>query len=58
MMALTAGGTAAAVDAERCFRCTTKIRGERMEVAVAIGTDPATTFSARLCRRRRRLRSI
>jgi UbiD family decarboxylase len=22
-----------------------KIRGERMEVAVAIGTDPATTFS-------------
>ncbi len=24
----------------------TKIRGDRMEVAVAIGTDPATTFSA------------
>ena len=24
----------------------TKIRGQRMEVAVAIGTDPATTFSA------------
>jgi 4-hydroxy-3-polyprenylbenzoate decarboxylase len=47
MMALTAGGTAAAVDADGVAQTVlTKIRGERMEVAVAIGTDPATTFSA------------
>jgi 4-hydroxy-3-polyprenylbenzoate decarboxylase len=47
MMALTAGGTAAAVDTSAVPQTVlTKIRGERMEVAVAIGTDPATTFSA------------
>ena len=47
MMALTAGGTTAAVDTSSVPQTVlTKIRGERMEVAVAIGTDPATTFSA------------
>ena len=47
MMALTAGGTAAAVNADGVAQTVlTKIRGERMEVAVVIGTDPATTFSA------------
>jgi 4-hydroxy-3-polyprenylbenzoate decarboxylase len=47
MMALTAGGTVAAPDASSVAQTVlTKIRGERMEVAVVIGTDPATTFSA------------
>jgi 4-hydroxy-3-polyprenylbenzoate decarboxylase len=47
MMALTAGGTAAAVNVDGVAQTVlTKILGERMEVAVAIGTDPATTFSA------------
>jgi 4-hydroxy-3-polyprenylbenzoate decarboxylase len=47
LMALTAGGTAAAVSTGSIPSVTqAKIRGERMEVAVAIGTDPATTFSA------------
>jgi len=47
MMALTAGGTATAVNVDGVAQTVlTKIRGERMEVAVAIGTDPATTFSA------------
>jgi len=47
VMALTAGGTVAAVDTSSVPQTVlTKIRGERMEVAVAIGTDPATTFSA------------
>jgi 4-hydroxy-3-polyprenylbenzoate decarboxylase len=47
LMALTAGGTAAAVHAEALPQdVRTKIRGERMEVAVVIGTDPATTFAA------------
>jgi 4-hydroxy-3-polyprenylbenzoate decarboxylase len=47
MMALTSGGTAAAVNVDGVAQTVlTKIRGERMEVAVAIGTDPATTFSA------------
>jgi 4-hydroxy-3-polyprenylbenzoate decarboxylase len=47
MMALTAGGTAAALDTSSMpSHVATKIRGERMEVAVAIGTDPAITFSA------------
>jgi 4-hydroxy-3-polyprenylbenzoate decarboxylase len=47
IMALTAGGTAAASDISSVPQTVlTKIRGERMEVAVAIGTDPATTFSA------------
>jgi 4-hydroxy-3-polyprenylbenzoate decarboxylase len=46
LMALTAGGTAAAAPNSVPQLVATKIRGERMEVAVAIGTDPATTFSA------------
>ena len=47
LMALTAGGTAAAASLDTLHTMTlTKIRGDRMEVAVAIGTDPATTFSA------------
>lgn len=47
LMAVTAGGTAAATSLDSIHATTlTKIRGERMEVAVAIGTDPATTFSA------------
>ena len=49
VMALTAGGTAAADRREVGSipeHVATKIRGSRMEVAVAIGTDPATTFSA------------
>ncbi len=47
LMALTAGGTAAASSLDTINATTlTKIRADRMEVAVAIGTDPATTFSA------------
>ena len=47
LMALTAGGTAAAASLETIPAVTlSRIREERMEVAVAIGTDPATTFSA------------
>jgi len=47
LMAITAGGTAAASSLDTLNATTlTKIRGDRMEVAVAIGTDPATTFSA------------
>jgi len=47
MMALTAGGTTAAVHAHGAAQTVlTKVRGERMDVAVVIGTDPATTFSA------------
>ncbi len=47
LMALTAGGTTAAASLSTINATTlTKIRGDRMEVAVAIGTDPATTFSA------------
>jgi 4-hydroxy-3-polyprenylbenzoate decarboxylase len=47
MMAMTAGGTAAMVNADGAAQTVlTRIRGERMEVAVVIGTDPATTFSA------------
>jgi 4-hydroxy-3-polyprenylbenzoate decarboxylase len=47
IMALTAGGTTAAVGPNTIPQTVaTKIRGERMEVAVSIGTDPATTFSA------------
>ncbi len=45
LMALTAGGTAASVGAVNQV-VATKIHGTRMEVAVVIGTDPATTFSA------------
>ena len=45
LMAETAGGTAASAAAldQKTYA---KIKGDRMEVAVAIGTDPATTFSA------------
>jgi 4-hydroxy-3-polyprenylbenzoate decarboxylase len=46
LMALTAGGTAAAAPNSVPQLVATRILGERMEVAVAIGTDPATTFSA------------
>ena len=50
LMARTAGGTAASASAPAFTsvpqHVVSKIRGERMEVAVAIGTDPATTFSA------------
>ena len=47
LMAITSGGTAAASSLETLNATTiTKIREDRMEVAVAIGTDPATTFSA------------
>jgi len=47
IMALTAGGTAAAIDTGAVPQhVLTKIRGDRMEVVVVIGTDPATTFSA------------
>jgi 4-hydroxy-3-polyprenylbenzoate decarboxylase len=47
IMALTSGGiTAAASTATIPATTLTKVREGRMEVAVAIGTDPATTFSA------------
>jgi 4-hydroxy-3-polyprenylbenzoate decarboxylase len=47
VMARTAGGTSAAADVAGVPQTVlTKIRGDRMEVAVAIGTDPATTFAA------------
>ena len=47
IMARTAGGTAPAVDAASIpTHAVTRVREGRMEVAVAIGTDPATTFSA------------
>ncbi len=47
LMAVTAGGTTAAAESAT-VRMTTlsKVSAGRMEVAVAIGTDPATTFSA------------
>lgn len=47
LMAATSGGTASAPATTNLNTHTvTKILGNRMEVAVAIGTDPATTFSA------------
>jgi 4-hydroxy-3-polyprenylbenzoate decarboxylase len=47
LMALTAGGTTAAASHDTLNTAAiTRIREDRMEVAVAIGTDPATTFSA------------
>lgn len=47
VMALTAGGTTAALDTSTVPQTVlTKIRGQRMEVAVYIGSDPATTFAA------------
>jgi 4-hydroxy-3-polyprenylbenzoate decarboxylase len=45
-MALTAGGTAPAPADSVPQLVATRIAGQRMEVAVAIGTDPAITFSA------------
>src|SRR5258708_2653380 len=46
-MPLPAGGPAPAAPLDSIPATSlTKIRGDRMEVAVAIGTDPATTFSA------------
>jgi 4-hydroxy-3-polyprenylbenzoate decarboxylase len=45
LMAITAGGTAS-TSAPIPQHIATRIKGDRMEVAVAIGTDPATTFSA------------
>jgi 4-hydroxy-3-polyprenylbenzoate decarboxylase len=47
LMAQTAGGTVAAENAATIPATTqSKINAGRMEVAVAIGTDPATTFAA------------
>jgi 4-hydroxy-3-polyprenylbenzoate decarboxylase len=47
MMAATAGGTTAAPETASIPATTlSRIRDGRMEVAVAIGTDPAMTFSA------------
>ena len=47
LMAQTSGGTVAAENAATIPATTlTKVREGRMEVAVAIGTDPATTFAA------------
>ncbi len=48
LMAMTAGGTASAGTAGAGLPGVTvsRVRGERMEVAVAIGTDPAMTFAA------------
>ncbi|HEY4380293.1 MAG TPA: UbiD family decarboxylase [Acidobacteriaceae bacterium] len=47
IMAQTSGGIAPAINpAEIPSTTLTKVREGRMEVAVAIGTDPATTFSA------------
>jgi 4-hydroxy-3-polyprenylbenzoate decarboxylase len=48
MMAATAGGSTRAATSVAGMPAvmTSDLRGERMEVAVAIGTDPATTFSA------------
>ena len=45
LMAQTAGGTVAS-GAPMSTQVVSKIKGERMEVCVAIGTDPSTTFSA------------
>jgi 4-hydroxy-3-polyprenylbenzoate decarboxylase len=47
IMAQTSGGIAPASDSASIPTATlTKVREGRMEVAVAIGTDPATTFAA------------
>ena len=47
IMAQTSGGIAPASNSASIPQTTlTKVRDGRMEVAVAIGTDPATTFSA------------
>ena len=47
LMAMTAGGTTSVPGGEGfSASAMARISGTRMEVAVAIGTDPATTFSA------------
>ncbi len=46
LMAATAGGTAAGHAGALREQTVSAIRGQRLEVAVAIGTDPALTFSA------------
>ncbi len=47
LMAMTAGGSAVAAGSGNVPSVTVqKLRGERMDVAVAIGTDPGMTFSA------------
>ncbi|WP_158787725.1 UbiD family decarboxylase [Granulicella sp. L46] len=46
LMALTAGGTTPAPPDSVPQLVATRIAGERMEVAVAIGTDPTVTFAA------------
>jgi 4-hydroxy-3-polyprenylbenzoate decarboxylase len=46
MMAETAGGAAAVPTGPVGGLPQVKLKGSRMEVAVAIGTDPATTFAA------------
>jgi 4-hydroxy-3-polyprenylbenzoate decarboxylase len=48
IMAATGGGSTRAASTVGGMPAvtTTELRGERMEVAVAIGTDPATTFAA------------
>ena len=47
LIARTSGATTAAIDPASIPQTTVaKVRGSRLEVAVAIGTDPATTFSA------------
>ncbi|MGD0648499.1 MAG: UbiD family decarboxylase domain-containing protein, partial [Acidobacteriaceae bacterium] len=46
LMALTAGGTTSAPPDSVPNLVATRIAGQRMQVAVAIGTDPAITFSA------------
>src|SRR6202020_1544905 len=47
LRALPAGGTPPASSLDPLHSSTvTRIREDRMEVAVAIGTDPATTFAA------------
>ncbi len=47
VMALTGGGTHAAADVSTVPQTVlSKVRGARLEVAVAIGTDPAVTFGA------------
>jgi 4-hydroxy-3-polyprenylbenzoate decarboxylase len=48
IMASTGGGSTRAASTVGGMPAvtTTELRGERMEVAVAIGTDPATTFAA------------
>ena len=46
LMAETAGGTVAGLEGGTSQLTMAKVKADRMEVAVVIGTDPATTFSA------------